>query len=121
MSVMGQVLKKLAALTGRMRFDRELDEEMAFHREQIEEDLRDRGMSAEEAHYAAMRQFGNSTKMKERSHEAMRFQLETVAEDVRFSVRQMARNPGFAAAAVLRSPCPRPFRAPASSGLWTQR
>jgi hypothetical protein len=58
MRALGKMLRKLAALTGRMRFDDELDEEMAFHKEQIEQELRDRGMSAEEAHYAAMRQFG---------------------------------------------------------------
>jgi predicted permease len=101
MSLFGKVLRKLAALTGRPRFDGELDEEMAFHREHIEQELRDRGMSAEEAHYAAIRQFGNSTRMKERSHEVVAFRLETVAQDLRFAVRQMGRNPGFAVTAVL--------------------
>ena len=97
----GKLLKKLAALTRRTRFNGELEEEMAFHRAQIEEDLRDRGMSAEEAHYAAMRQFGNATRMKERSHEVMRLCMETVLQDVRFALRQMKRNPGFAVTAVL--------------------
>jgi predicted permease len=89
------------ALAGRTRFDRELDEEIAFHRGQIEDELRSRGMSAKEAHFAAMRQFGNSTRMKEQSREVMSFSLETVAQDVRYSVRQMTRNPGFAVTAVL--------------------
>jgi hypothetical protein len=35
-----------------------LEEEMAFHREQTEEELRADGMSAEEARCAAMRQLG---------------------------------------------------------------
>ena len=96
-----QLLRKLAALTARTAFNMELDEEMAFHREQIEEELRGRGMSAKEAHYAAMRQFGNSAQIKERSRDVMSFRLETVAQDVRFSSRQMARNAGFAATAVL--------------------
>ena len=101
MRALGKMLRKLAALTGRMRFDDELDEEMAFHKEQIEQELRDRGMSAVEAHYAAMRQFGNSTRMKERSNDVVRFRLETVTQDVRFAARQMGRNPGFALTAVL--------------------
>ena len=62
--MLAKLLRKLAALMGRTAFNRGLDEEIAFHREQIEEDLRDRGMSAEEAHYAAMRQFGNSTRIR---------------------------------------------------------
>lgn len=96
-----QLLRKLAALVARTAFNRELDEEMAFHREQIEEELRARGMTAKEARYAAMRQFGNSTQIRERSHDVMSFRLETVVQDVRFSLRQMARNPGFAVTAVL--------------------
>lgn len=75
---MGNLLKKLAALRGRTRLDGELDEEMAFHPEQIEAELRGRGVGAEEAHFAVMRQFGNSPRIKERSHEEMRFWLEIV-------------------------------------------
>lgn len=101
MSALGNMLRKLAVLMGRVQFDKELDEEIAFHREQIEDELRDRGMSAEQAHYAAMRQFGNSTRMKERCREVTGFRLETVAQDVRFSMRQMGRNPGFAMTAVV--------------------
>jgi hypothetical protein len=83
MTMLAELLRKLAARTARPAFDRELDEEMAFHREQIEEALRDRGMSAKEAHYAAMRQFGNNTRIKERSREVMSFRLETVVQDLR--------------------------------------
>jgi macrolide transport system ATP-binding/permease protein len=48
---------------------------MAFHPDQIEAELRGRGVGAEEAHFAVMRQFGNSPRIKERSHEEMRFWL----------------------------------------------
>ena len=43
-----------------------------------------RGMAPEEARHAARRQFGNATKMKEQSHEAVKFWFETVAQDVLF-------------------------------------
>jgi macrolide transport system ATP-binding/permease protein len=101
MSALNRLVRKLAALIRRARFDSELDEEMAFHREQIEKELLDHGMTVEGARYAAMRQFGNSIRLKEQSHEAMSFRLETVAQDVRFAVRQIGRNPGFAVTAVL--------------------
>jgi macrolide transport system ATP-binding/permease protein len=101
MSALRRLLKKLAALAGRARFDGGLEEEMVFHREQIEEELRAGGMSAEEARYAARRQFGNTARLKEQSHDVVSFRLETVAQDARFAVRQMQRNPGFAVTAVL--------------------
>jgi macrolide transport system ATP-binding/permease protein len=101
MNMFAQLLTKLAALIGRSRFNGELDEEMAFHQEKIEEDLRNRGMSAEESRYVAMRWFGNTTRLKERSHEVMRLRAETVLQDVRFALRQMKRNPGFAMTAIL--------------------
>jgi macrolide transport system ATP-binding/permease protein len=97
----GHFFRKLAILFRRERYNRELEEEMAFHREQTERELIDGGMSAEEAHYAATRQFGNATRLKERSHEAVGFRMESAVQDFRFVMRQLRRNPGFAATAVL--------------------
>ena len=53
--------KKLSILFRRNRFRSELDEEMAFHREQAEKDFIAAGMPPQQAHFAAMRQFGNAT------------------------------------------------------------
>ncbi|MFZ0630486.1 MAG: ABC transporter permease [Acidobacteriaceae bacterium] len=101
MSIVTSVLRKLALLFRRGQFGEELDEEMAFHREQMERELREQGKTREEARYAAMRQFGNPTRMRERSHEAIGFSMETVAQDLRFALRQMKRNPGFAVTGVV--------------------
>ncbi|MGA7521911.1 MAG: ABC transporter permease [Acidobacteriaceae bacterium] len=101
LSVLGRGWRKLGVLLRGERFGGELDEEMAFHREQAARELEAQGMSREEARYAAMRQFGNATRLRERSHEVMGFRMETVAQDVRFAVRQMRRSPGFAVTAVL--------------------
>ncbi|MGB6687595.1 MAG: permease prefix domain 1-containing protein, partial [Terracidiphilus sp.] len=98
---MDRFFKKLAILFGRKRFRNELDEEMAFHREQAEKELIAGGMSPEAARYAAMRQFGNATRLSERSHEAVGFRAETVLEDVRFALRQMVKNPGYALIAIV--------------------
>jgi predicted permease len=94
-------LRRLAVLLRRERFGGELDEEMAFHREQAEKEFVAGGMTPEEARLAALKQFGNATRMKERSHEVMRFRLETVAQDARFAVRQLRKNSGFAMTAIL--------------------
>src|SRR5882724_6289651 len=58
-------------------------------------------MAPEAARYAAMRQFGNETKLMEQSHEEVTFRVETVVQDLRFALRQWRRNPGFALTAVL--------------------
>jgi predicted permease len=88
-------LNKLSLLFGRRRFHEALDEEMAFHRAQAERDFVAEGMMPEEARYAAMRQFGNGTRIKERSHAVIGFRAETVAQDVRYAIRQLWASPGF--------------------------
>ena len=94
-------INKLGLLFRRKRYLNELDEEMAFHREQTERELVDYGLEPEEARYAAMRRFGNRTRIKERSQEIVEFKLETVVQDLRFALRQFRRNPGFAATAIV--------------------
>jgi predicted permease len=101
MNIFYRFAKKLAILFGRQRFSRELDEEMAFHREQAEKEFLSAGMTPEEARHAAMRQFGNATRLKEKSHEVVGFHAETVLQDLRFALRQLRKNPGFAATAIL--------------------
>src|SRR5580658_5759580 len=96
-----RIVKKLSILFGRGRFGSELDEEMAFHREQAERELAAGGMTPEAARYAAMRQFGNPTRAKERSHETVGFRFESVGHDIRFALRQLRKNPGFAVTAIL--------------------
>ena len=93
--------RKLSILFGRKRFNGELDEEMAFHRAQAEKEFVAAGMKPEAARYAAMRQLGNTTRLKEQSHGVVAFRAETVAQDVRFALRQMRKNPGFALTAIL--------------------
>jgi predicted permease len=87
--------KKLSILFRRNRFRSELDEEMSFHREQAEKDFMAAGMSAQQAHLAAMRQFGNTTRISERTRETVAFKFENLAADLRYAVRQLVSNPGF--------------------------
>jgi macrolide transport system ATP-binding/permease protein len=95
------LIRKLSLLFRRDRFRSELDEEMAFHRAQAERELVASGVSPEKAHAAASLQFGNTTQIREQSHGFIAFRWETVAQDLRFTLRQLLKNPGFAVTAIL--------------------
>ncbi|MGO9646462.1 MAG: permease prefix domain 1-containing protein [Terriglobales bacterium] len=62
MNAIVRFFKRLGILFTRARFHRELEEEMAFHREQQEKALQAEGMAPEAAKYAAKRQFGNAAR-----------------------------------------------------------
>lgn len=94
-------VEKLRTLFTRSRFHSELEEEMAFHREQQEKTLRAEGMAPEEAKYAAKRQFGNAARLKDESLDEVGFRFESAVQDLRYALRQMKRNPGFACTAIL--------------------
>ncbi len=101
MNPVSRIIKRVSILLGRNRFRNELEEEMAFHRAQAEKDFVSEGMTPEAARHAAMRQFGNATRLSEQSHEVVGFRAETVLQDVRFALRQLRKNSGFAVTAIL--------------------
>src|SRR5882757_1918602 len=94
-------VRKLQLFLGRGKFRDELVEEMEFHRAAAEKQFVAEGMTPEAARYAARRQFGNTTRLQEQSHEVVGFRAETVWQDLRFAIRQLRKNPGFAGTAVL--------------------
>ncbi len=92
---------KLQLLLRRNRFHQELEEEMTFHREAAARDLEHDGLPPDRARRLATRQFGNAAKHLDQSHEVVHFSVETLLQDLRFALRQLRRNPGFAATAIL--------------------
>lgn len=94
-------LRSLRAFLRRRKLDAEMAEEMRFHLEMQAERNRAAGMSADEARYAALRQFGNVASVQERAREARGWAwMEQVGQDFRHAVRALGRNRGFTFAAV---------------------
>jgi putative ABC transport system permease protein len=81
--------------------DRELDEELRFHVEtQVAENIA-RGMTPGEARTAALRAMGGVEQRKEYCRDERRVAfVENLARDLRFALRQLRRQPAFAATAI---------------------
>ncbi|MGH9353690.1 MAG: ABC transporter permease, partial [Terriglobia bacterium] len=93
---------RLSGLFRKTRSERELDEELRLHIEMLADENARKGMSPEEARRAARREFGGVAQIKEkyRDQRGVAF-IETIVQDLRYGLRQLGRNPGFAAVAVI--------------------
>jgi putative ABC transport system permease protein len=93
---------KLGALFRRRKPADDLAEEIRLHLQMEEQENLEAGMAPEEAHYAALRRFGNVTLAQERSREMWGWNsLQTLWRDLSYGVRMLAKNRGFTVVAVL--------------------
>jgi putative ABC transport system permease protein len=80
----------------------DLERELRSDLELEEEEQRKAGISKKEAHYAALRAFGNLTLIREQTLAIWWWNwLESLARDLRFSLRTLRRTPGFSVIAIL--------------------
>ena len=96
-----KLLRQFLNLFRRPKLNAEMAEEMRLHVELQTERNVAAGMSADEARYAALRQFGNVASIQERVRDVRSAaSLEPVLKDIRFAGRTLRRAPGFAGTAV---------------------
>jgi predicted permease len=86
----------------REKRENDLERELRDHLELDAEAKMDRGLGADEARFAAQRDFGNTTLVKEVTREMWGWSfLERFLQNVRYGLRLIGRSPGFTAVAIL--------------------
>ena len=82
--------------------DREVAEELRFHRQQLERDALATGAEQGESRRIAARRLGNLTRVREAARERWSIPtLDQFQQDVRYAIRGLGRSPGFTATVVI--------------------
>ena len=93
---------RLRSLFRRSRVERELDDELRFHTDQLVEENIAAGMTPDQARRSALQTIGSITQFQEECRDTRRLNfVDDVLRDLRYAVRNLRRTPGFAALAIL--------------------
>src|SRR5262245_6991032 len=102
MAMLNKLRLRLRALFFKSKLEDELQAELQFHLErEIEKNIA-RGMTSEDARYAALRSFGGVERVKEESRDVRGARLlEEIWQDLCYGARILTKNYGFTLAAAL--------------------
>lgn len=102
MTMLSRVRAIIADIARRASVDRAMDDEFELHVDLLTDDLVRRGVPPEDAARQARLAFGNMTVTKEDARAAKGLAwIDTLSQDVRFTLRTLRKNIGFTAVAVL--------------------
>jgi predicted permease len=102
MNHLRQFLFRLGGIVRKRKLEAEMSAELQEHLELRTERNIENGMTPEDARYAAMRSFGGVEQIKERARDQHGFSwLDGSSQDLRYGARQLRKDPGFAAVAIL--------------------
>ena len=93
---------RLRSVLFKARVERELEDELQYHLEREVEQRREAGVSEEEARLAARRSMGAIPQNMEACRDMRRVSvIDHGIQDLRFALRQLLINPGFACTSIL--------------------
>ena len=96
MRILDKARLRLRSLCRRPNVELELEAELRFHLDQLIEENISSGMPPEDARRAAERILGGIAKYEEECRDMRRVNfLEDLAQDVRYTIRSLAKSPGF--------------------------